>query len=218
MIRPLIMLALAVAAAPAGLRAQDPVRIVGRAGQVYRTLASLQADFVQTIQDRAQGDTLVSRGTVIQAGNNNFAMRFTDPPGEAIVIDGKYIWTYTPSTAPNQVFRAPIPTDPVYGANFLAALLDRPADRYDVAYVRRDTAAGQPTDVVELTPKSNSIPFSRARLWLGVEDALPRRIELDEAPGFRRIVELRRLRPNVAYSRRTFTFTVPPGIRVIDQL
>ncbi len=203
---------------PAALTAQDPVRIVGRAGQVYRSLGSLQANFVQTIQDRAQGDTLVSRGTVIQAGNNNFAMRFTDPDGEAIVIDGQYIWTYTPSTAPNQVFRAPIPTDPVYGANFLAALLDRPSERYDVAYVDRETVSGHPTDVVALTPKSNSIPFIRARLWLGVDDALPYRIELDEAPGFRRILELSKLRPNASYSRKTFTFTVPPGIRVIDQL
>src|SRR5262249_13601451 len=102
------------------IAAQDPLAIVGRSGRIYRNLSSLQADFVQVPEDRAQGDTLIGRGTVSQAGNNYFAMRFTDPPGEAIVVDGKYIWTYTPSTAANQVVRSPVPTDPVYGVNLLA--------------------------------------------------------------------------------------------------
>ena len=78
------------AAAPSAL-AQDATALVGRAGRIYRNLSSLAADFVQVIQDRAQGDTLTSRGTVIQAGANFFAMNFSDPPGEAVVVDGEYI-------------------------------------------------------------------------------------------------------------------------------
>lgn len=204
------------AALPEPALGQDPIAIVGRAGRIYRSLTSLQADFVQTIEDRAQGDTLVSRGTVTQSGNNYFAMRFSDPPGEAIVVDGKYIWTYTPSTAPNVVYRSPLPTDPVYGANLLAKVLDRPQDRYQAVYLKRDTANGRTVDVVELIPNSGTVPFNRARLWLGVEDALPRRIELDEAPGARRILVLSRLRPNAAVARGTFVFEVPPGTRVVD--
>jgi hypothetical protein len=36
-------------------------------------------------------------------------MRFTDPNGEAIVMDGEYIWIYTPSTTPGQVFARRFP-------------------------------------------------------------------------------------------------------------
>lgn len=194
---------------------QDPTTIVGRASRAYRSLNSLQADFVQTIEDRSQGDTLTSRGTVYQSGDNFFAMRFSDPAGEAVVVDGKYIWVYTPSTAPDVVFRRPLPTDPVYGVNLLAQLLDRPQDRYRSAYIKRDTIAGRVTDVVELIPTTGSVSFARATLWIGVDDALPRRIELEEAPGARRILALSRLRPNAAPPRSTFTFTVPPGVRVI---
>lgn len=211
---PAVLLALLTLPAPA--QPQDPGELVGRASRVYRNLASLQAEFVQVIEDRAQGDTLTGRGTVIQAGNNLFAMRFTDPAGEAIVVDGTHIWTYTPSTAPNQVYRSRVPADPVYGVNLMAALLDRPRERYRIAYLGRDTVAGRSADVVELVPTSRDIPFLRARLWLGADDALPRRIELDEAPGLRRTLTLLRLRPNAPFTRRTFTFEVPPGIRIID--
>lgn len=188
---------------------------MGRASRAYRALTSLKADFVQTIQDRSLGDTLTSAGSVTQAGNNYFAMRFTDPPGEAVVVDGKYIWTYTPSTAPDIVYRRAVPTDPVYGVNLLALLLDRPENRYEVTYVARDTIQGRAADVVDLRPVTQSVPFSRARVWLSVSDALPRRIELDEAPGARRIIELRSLRPNAPTPRGTFTFEVPPGVRVM---
>ena len=198
------------------VEAQDPFAIVGRAGRVYRNLTSLQADFVQILEDRAQGDTLTGKGTVAQAGNNYFAMRFSDPAGEAIVVDGKYIWTYTPSTAANQVVRSPVPTDPIYGVNLLAKVLDRPQERYQATYVGRDTASGVTVDVVELVPVGNAVPFRRAKLWLGAEDALPRRIELDESPGFRRILILSRIRPNAPYTKKTFTFDIPPGTRVVE--
>jgi len=205
---------LGLAALPLG--AQDPVAVVGRAGRTYRNLSSLQADFVQIIEDRSQGDTLTSRGVVTQAGDNHFAMWFSDPPGEAVVVDGKYIWMYTPSTAPNQVYRRPVPTDPVYGVNLLAQLLDRPHERYKVTYVKRDTAGGRPADVVDLEPTKADLGFHKARIWLSVEDALPRRIELDES-GARRILVLSRLRPNASVPRKTFTFEVPSGVRVIDR-
>jgi len=195
--------------------AQDAADIVGRAGRIYRGLNSLQANFVQTIEDRSQGDTLTSRGVVIQAGANRFAMRFTDPAGEAIIVDGNHVWTYTPSTAPNVVYRSPVPNDPVYGANFLSLLLDRPRERYTATYVGQDTADGRRVDVIDLVPRTATMPFSRARIWLGVEDALPRRIELVEGAGQRRVLELSRLRPNAPTPAGTFTFAIPSGVRVV---
>src|SRR5436190_2059273 len=118
-----------------GAVAQDPFAVVGRAGRIYRNLSSLQADFVQILEDRAK-------------------------------------------------------------------VLDRPQERYQATYVKRDTVGGAATDVVELVPTGTVVPFRKARLWLGVEDALPRRIELDESPGFRRILILSRIRPNAGYNRK----------------
>ncbi len=205
-----------VAGLAPGLCAQDAAAIVRRAGTLYRGLSSLQADFVQVIEDTRLGDTLKTSGRLYQAGQNAFAMRFTDPPEDAIVIDGRYVWVYTPSTTPGQVLRMPMESDPVYGVNLLARVLDRPSDRYGATWLRADALNGRRVDVVAIVPRTN-VNFSRAVLWLDQEDALPRRIELDESPGVRRILTLSRLRPNAPIERERFEFPVPKGVRVVDQ-
>jgi outer membrane lipoprotein carrier protein len=145
-------------------------------------------------------------------------MRFTDPPGEAIVIDGKYVWVYTPSTTPGQVLRLPVPSGgPVYGYNLLAWLLDRPAERYASTYLRADRLDDHTMDVVEMVPTVPDMPFSRATVWLDRADGLPRRMEIEELSGQRRTLTLHNLRVNPPVAARTFTFDVPDGVRVVDQ-
>lgn len=198
-------------------RAQDAEAIVGRSSRVYRSLASLRADFVQVI-DNPMIDSAESRGTLVQAGPARLAMRFTDPPGEAIVIDGEHVWIYTPSSVPDQVIRMKVPSGgPVYGYNLLAWFLDRPAERYEATYLRRDTLNGREVDVVELVPAVPDLPFERAVVWLDRADALPRRLEIQEPSGATRTLTLSRVRTNERVKPGTFTFEVPEGARVVDQ-
>lgn len=214
MIRPALLLGALAGAAP--LAAQDAAGIVGRSGQAYRNLTSLRADFVQTITDRMIG-TFDSRGTLVQAGNNRLVMRFTDPEGDRITLDGEHAWIYTPSSAPGQVIRVAIPADPVYGLNVVAWILDRPAERYASTWLRREEIAGRPADVVRLVPLSPNLPFKEVTVWLDQADALPRRMVILETGGATRTLELSRLRTNVDIPAGTFTFSVPRGVRVIDQ-
>jgi outer membrane lipoprotein-sorting protein len=203
--------------APPSLPAQDARSIVGRSSTVYRSLASLSADFVQVI-DNPMIDSAESRGTLIQAGQSRLSMRFTDPPGEAVVIDGRHVWVYTPSTVPDQVLRLAVPSGgPVYGYNLLAWLLDRPAERYTAKYLRQEKVGNRTLDVVELIPAVPDLPFDRAVLWLDREDALPRRLEITEKSGALRTLALSNLRVNRKVPASTFTFQVPSGTRVVDQ-
>jgi outer membrane lipoprotein-sorting protein len=202
---------------PPSLRAQDALAIVGRSSTVYRSLASLSADFVQII-DNPMIDSAESRGTLIQAGPSKLPMRFTDPPGEAVVIDGRHVWVYTPSTVPDQVLRLAVPSGgPVYGYNLLAWLLDRPAERYTAKFLKQEKLGNRTLDVVELTPAVPDLPFDRAVLWLDREDALPRRLEITEKSGALRTLALSKLRVNRKVPDSTFKFQVPPGVRVVDQ-
>ena len=216
MIRMCFVLA-ALAAAPGVATAQDAAAIVGRSSRVYRSLSSLAADFVQVI-DNPMIDSAESRGTLAQAGEDKLAMRFTEPPGEAIVIDGRSIWVYTPSTTPGQVIRMGVPSGgPVYGYNILAWLLDRPAERYTATYVRSDRLNGRSVDVVRLDPAVPDLPFERAIVWLDKEDGLPRRLEITEHSGATRTLTLSKVRTNRSLPEDTFVFKVPPGVRVVDQ-
>jgi outer membrane lipoprotein carrier protein len=203
--------------ASAPLQAQDGQAIIGRSAQVYRSLRSLRADFVQLI-DNPMIDSAESKGTLAQAGPAKLSMRFSDPPGEAIVIDGQYVWVYTPSTVPGQVVRLSVPNGgPAYGYNLLAWLLDRPAERYRASYLRSERVDGRAADVIQLIPAVSGLPFSKAVIWLDRETALPRRLEIHEESGATRTLSLKRIRVNESLPERTFTFQVPKGVRVVDQ-
>jgi outer membrane lipoprotein-sorting protein len=203
--------------APPPVQAQDAQSIVGRSSRVYRSLASLSADFVQII-DNPMIDSAESKGTLIQAGPSRLSMRFSDPPGEAVVIDGRHVWVYTPSTVPDQVLRLAVPSGgPVYGYNLLAWLLDRPAERYTAKYLRQEQVGNRTLDVIELTPAVPDLPFDQAVIWLDREDALPRRLEITEKSGALRTLSLSKLRVNRKVPDSTFEFQVPSGVRVVDQ-
>jgi outer membrane lipoprotein-sorting protein len=200
------------------LHAQDNASaIVSRAARVYRNLSSLSADFEQLIEDENIG-TFQSKGQLQQAGQNKLSMKFSDPRGDAIVIDGTHVWVYTPSTTPGQVLQMSLPTGPVYGFNVLAWLLDKPTERYRVRFIRRDFVNFAATDVVELEPLSDDMPFSRATLWLDRDSGLPRKVAIDERQGGTRTLTLSKIRTNSPVNERTFRFEVPSGVRVIEQL
>jgi outer membrane lipoprotein carrier protein len=214
--RMLLLLGL-LAVAPAAARAQDANALVGRSSRVYRSLSSLTADFVQII-DNPMIDSAESRGSLVQAGPDKLAMRFTDPPGEAVIIDGRSVWVYTPSTTPGQVIRMSVPSGgPVYGYNMLAWLLDRPAERYTASYLRADVVGGRSMDVVELVPAVPDLPFEKAVLWLDRADGIPRRLEITEHSGATRTLTLSKVRVNQSVPESTFRFDVPSGVRVVDQ-
>jgi outer membrane lipoprotein carrier protein len=190
--------------------------VIERAARAYQQLSSFQADFRQVIADSMIG-TFESKGRLLQAGTASFAMRFTDPNGEAIVMDGEYIWIYTPSTTPGQVIRTPIPKDATYGPNVLAWLLTKPVERYQTRYLREDAVGGRSADVVELTPLDPTLPFRTAILWIDRSDNLPRRLEIQEKTGTNRTLVLSGVIINRRPPPNSFTFNVPSGVRVIEQ-
>ncbi|MFZ5623436.1 MAG: LolA family protein [Gemmatimonadota bacterium] len=208
-----LVLAAGTAARPAA--AQDGPAVVGRSAQVYQRLTSLTADFDQVIEDRMLGE-MKSKGKLVQAGTSRLAMRFSDPDGDAIVADGRYLWVYTPSTTPGQVLRLNLPSTPVYGVNVLSWLLDKPAERYRSTLLRTERIDGRLADVVELIPTVPDLPFTRALVWLDRGDALPRRLEINERTGLKRTISLHRIRTNQNVSPGTFKFTVPKDVRVVD--
>jgi outer membrane lipoprotein carrier protein len=197
-------------------RPQDPVTIISRSADKYGKLSSFRADFRQTIADSMIG-TYDSEGKLLQQGEARLSMRFTDPRGDAIVMDGEHLWVYTPSTTPGQVLRMKVPNDPTYGPNVLAWILTDPAKRYNIRYVKSDAVAGRAADVLALTPIDRTLPFSEAIVWLDQYDYLPRRLEIREKGGTRRTLVLSSVETNRRVGTDAFVFAVPSGVRVIDQ-
>jgi outer membrane lipoprotein carrier protein len=211
-------LAAALLLGPATVPAQDPDprAIVEQAARAYEAITSFSADFHQTIADSMIG-TYQSSGHLVQTGPARLSMRFTDPAGDAIVMDGEHLWVYTPSTTPGQVLRMKVPSDPTYGPNVLAWILTNPSARYRIRYIRSDAVAGRSTDVVALTPLDTSLPFREVVAWIDQYDHLPRRLEIAERNGAQRTLVFTGVEVNRHLPAEVFTFNVPGGVRIVDQ-
>src|ERR1041385_965320 len=200
-----------------GLQAPDPWPVLDHASQIYRTIASLSADFDQVIVNPMIGAPATTHGRVYQMRPSRFAMRFTAPKGDRIVADGRFLWLYTPSTTPGQVIRSRIPDYGTTGPNLIGQFVERPRERYTAFYVRADSLPEGMTDVVRLVPKGQDEPYSAATIWVGRDDGLVHRLDITEASGQRRTVILRNLRVNGGVPGRELTFSPPAGVRVVDQ-
>jgi outer membrane lipoprotein carrier protein len=199
------------------LQTPDPWPILDHASQVYQTISSLSADFVQIITNPMIGAPDTTRGRLYQVRPSRFAMRFTNPKGDRIVADGRFLWLYTPSTTPGQVIRSRIPDYGTTGPNLIGQFVDRPRERYTATYVRADSLPESAVDVIQLVPKGHDEPYSEAMIWVGRDDGLVHRLDITESSGQRRTVVLRDIRVNGGVPGRELTFSPPAGVRVVDQ-
>lgn len=198
-------------------QAGDPgIPVVARATRAYEALSSFEASFRQHFDDKMI-DQPDSRGVLYQEGKNRFAMRFTDPPKDAIVADGTRLWVYTPSETPGQVMRYPLQNHPTYGTNLLGTFLDDAVDRYRITYLRSEEIDNHMTDAVVMEPIASDLPFRRATIWFDRENSLPRRLEIEESRDHKRTLQLSQLQINRSIPPGTFTCTPPKGTRIIDQ-
>jgi outer membrane lipoprotein carrier protein len=197
---------------------QDPGPILDHASATYQTIRTLSAEFTQIITNPMIGAPDTTRGKLYQMRPSRFAMRFTHPRGDRIVADGRHLWLYTPSTTPGQVIRTTIPTASTSGGpNFIGQFVERPRERYRARYVRSDSLAGRATDVVELVPKTDDLPYAKAVVWIDRVDGLVRRVEIEETSGQHRTLVLAKLAVNRGVPGREFIFSPPAGLRVVDQ-
>jgi outer membrane lipoprotein carrier protein len=205
---------LAVAGAPA--RAQDGAPILDRAVAAYARVNSMRADFVQEVTDPMIGGSEPTRGEFLQQRPGRFALRWTQPRGDRIVSDGQYLWVYLPSSTPDQVVRTRLTGRAGESADPISEFLDRPRERFSVAYVRAGQAGGRDADVLALTPLDRGAAYTRVLVWVDRQDSLVRRLEITEASGAIRRFSFDRLRVNVAIPASAFRFTPPAGARVVD--
>ncbi|HVT39421.1 MAG TPA: outer membrane lipoprotein carrier protein LolA [Gemmatimonadaceae bacterium] len=189
--------------------------LLDRAARKYRSAETLRATFRQTLTSPGTKTSHTASGEFLQRGPAHVAFHFSEPAGDAIVIDGDVIWMYLPSTAKGQVLK--MPREAGAGLDFLSQLLGAPRDHYIVAQMPDERAGAHAAAVFALTPKGPNGPFTRATLWLGREDAILWQLETVEQSGLVRRLQFTSVRFNAALPKGALTFVAPDGVRVIDQ-
>ncbi len=214
-----VALALLGALSAAALPAQNPSATEALDGAVaaFRRATTLRADFTQILRDPMVGTSDTSSGEFLRGTAGRFAFRWRHPAGDVILSDGTVLWAYLPSSAPGQAVRSTLTGKPGESFDPVAEFLDDPAQRFQVSYVRPDSVASRPADVLALVPRQpGTLPYRRVRIWVDRADSLVRRVEIDEGSGGVRRILLDKLRVNVPVPASSFVFRVPKGVRVVD--
>jgi chaperone LolA len=200
-------------AAPA--ESQDEgARILKRASAAYERLRTLKADFVMSTENRLLRSRTVSRGTLYQKSPDRLLLRFTDPPGDIIVSDGTYFWTYYPSVNDKQVVRQAADRAAGGGVDLRAQFIGDPARRFQYSVQGRESVDGRAADVMVLVPRED-MGYKQLKVWIDAQDGYVRQFEITEENTLRRIV-LSGLQLNPAMADDLFRFTPPAGARIVN--
>lgn len=213
--RTVLSVFLILGGAPSRVSGQEAVSVLENAAERYASLRGFCADFNQTIDVTLLRETVESRGELCQLRPDNFEMRFTNPLGDRVVADGDYLWVYFPSTDEGQVFRSPLAGSEGRFDLHREFLAD-PGERYSATLEGHDRIDGQDMYRLSLRPRVRS-PYVQARIWIGVEDVLIRRIEILEESESIRTLDLTNIRLNPAITPARFRFDPLPGVQVITR-
>jgi outer membrane lipoprotein carrier protein len=218
------VLALGIAARVLGAQSTDPSTALGtgatidRAVSAWKSVRTTRGTFEQTVSNTLTGGTAKARGEFQQERPNKLAIRFTDPAGDAIVADGRAVWIYLPSSSPGQVVKRPATDRSAVPIDFTAQFLEAPRAKYDVSDGGAQSVEGRATHVLHLVPKKgSSSPFTHATVWVDDQDGLIRQFEVVETTGVTRRIHLTALKTNAPVDASAFSFSVPKGVKVVDQ-
>ncbi len=187
--------------------------ILQEVGRRYASISSLCADFTQRLSVPLLRAERAGAGHLCQARPNLFAMRFSDPEGDLVVVDGESTWVYFPSNDPKQVLRTPVDRN-TGGRDFHREFLEDPEVKYDVTYEATEDVAGTATHRLRLVPKAPTT-YRSAVLWIEQRAPVLRQIRIEEENGNRRTISLSDIAFDVTPPAGWFDFTPPPGVLVI---
>ncbi len=212
----LLLVTLGAAALPGVATAQNrAVRILHDAADRYASVETLCADFRQQLEIPLLRTERTGAGRVCQGRPNLFGMRFDDPEGDLVVVDGAYAWAYFPSSDPRTALRTSADRA-AGGRDFHREFLVDPELRYDVADAGTDEVEGRATYRIRMTPVLPS-SYRSALVWIDQGEPVLRRVRLEEENGNVRTITLSDVRFGEDPGDTWFSFTPPEGVLVMQR-
>lgn len=214
-IAPVTLIAL-VAMIPVGAAAQEGrgLGIIDAAGERYAAVETVCADFTQQLSVPLLGRERTGTGRLCTGRPNLFSMRFDDPAGDIIVVDGEHTWVYFPSNDAKTVLKAPA-AESAGGRDFHREFLVDTEVKYDVTYEEVEVVEGRRAHRLRLRP-TRPASYRAAVLWIDEGQPVLRRLRLEEENGNVRTITLENVTFGADVGTEWFTFTVPEGALVVE--
>jgi outer membrane lipoprotein carrier protein len=168
-----------------------------------------QAQFEQTVLDRAGRKVQAAGGTFQFQRPGKFRWAYDKPAEQLIVGDGSRFWVYDKDL--NQVTVKKL--DLALGATPAALLAG--SDDIETAFTLVDGGAKDGLEWVEALPKNRESGFERVRMGFNAQ-ALPEAMELKDQFGQTTHLKFSKIEKNPRLAPDLFTFTPPRGADVIS--
>lgn len=195
--------------------AQDrALEIIDEAGDRYAAVETVCADFTQQLSVPLLGRERTGTGRLCTGRPNLFAMRFDDPAGDVVVVDGDYAWVYFPSNDAKTVMKTTA-EESAGGRDFHREFLVDPETKYDIEYEEVETVAGHRAHRLRMRPKG-AASYRAAVIWIDEGTPVLRRLRLEEENGNVRTITLDGVVFGADVGTDWFTFTPPEGALVVS--
>lgn len=206
--------------APRSLHGQDAqaYQVLYAASDRYYGLETLCAHFQQVIEITLLRQIRSGEGTVCQQRPDRFSMRFSDPEGDLVVVDGEFAWTFYPSLDDMQVMRFSA-EGAGGGFNFYENFLEDPRGRFEAVHEGREPMGEGMSHKIALKPResvgSRSANFRSAVVWFDVDSYLITALDIYDTNESIRRVRLTDIRVDMEIPEEVFRFVPPEGARVM---
>lgn len=178
----------------------------------YRDVQSMRADFVQYQTDDAGKVLAESSGVIMLQRPGKLRLDYTKPHVQMYLSDGTKLWHYDPDL--EQVIVKPLDQGLADTPLLLLMGKENLYQRFDV----RPMPGKKDKDLswVELIPKQADGLFAVVRIAFAKGGEL-RIMQLEDNLGNNTFIQFHNVQINVSHGYKTFRFTPPPGVDVIEQ-
>ncbi len=217
MIIPLLLVSLV--STTRSLHGQDSqaYRVLYTANERYYGVETLCAHFHQVVEVTLLRQTRSSEGTVCLRQPDRFSMRFADPEGDLVVVDGEFAWTFYPSLDDMQVMR--FSAEGGGGFNFYENLLADPRGRFEAVHEGREPMGEGLSHKITLKPRETEglrpADFRSAVVWFDVDSYLITAVDIHDTNETIRRLRFSDIRVDIEIPDEIFRFVPPEGARVM---
>lgn len=186
----------------------EAARAAERLQQRYESLVSMRADFVHTMRSEFLDTNERYSGTLVFE-NEKYRV---ETGSQTIVTDGVVTWVH--NIGERQVLINDYDADE---STFSLTEILRAFDReYDAIAVEAAVLAGEPHQVLELSPRDVFTDYQSVHLWIRASDGLVTRMRLVDLNDAVLEFDLDSIAFNPPVDPTVFTFDAPEGVEIVD--
>ncbi|GGF25687.1 LolA family protein [Hymenobacter cavernae] len=191
---------------------QDPKagKILDQMSAKYQALNAFKATFTQTLEnDAAKVKDNMSGDITVSGQKYHLKMN-----GQEVINNGKTVWTYM--KAENEVNISDYdPDEQDISPSQIYTLYKK---GYKYTYVQETKEAGEPCDVIELSPEDRTNQIYKVRMTVSKTDKSVKSWKMFKKNGNRYTVSIKKFQANPPVDANTFAFDKAKykGVKVID--